>query len=292
MSPDQVREVTELLQAWSGGDQTAFNRLFPLVYEELRRLARSHLRRERPGHALQTTARVHEVYLRLTKAREVDWRNRVQFFALSGQVMRHVLVDAARERQAAKRGGHAAHVSIDDADGVSVERGADLVALDDALHALGRLIHGSPRGGASLLRRAGRRGNRRGSVRLRRDGHARLENGQTVAASRAPSRPLRWPRRAMKPERWRQIEDIFHSAAVRNPAERSLFLDTTCRGDAQLRQEVESLLDQESRVKTFLETPTFDVVALRCGTRVGPYEVIALIGAGGMGEVYRARDSA
>ena len=139
MSPDQVREVTELLQAWSGGDQTAFNRLFPLVYEELRRLARSHLRRERPGHALQTTRGVLEVYLRLTKAREVDWRNRVQFFALSGQVMRHVLVDAARERQAAKRGGHAAHVSIDDADGVSVERGADLVALDDALHALGKI---------------------------------------------------------------------------------------------------------------------------------------------------------
>ena len=136
MSSDQVREITQLLQSWSSGDKTTFDRLLPVVYAELRRLAHSHLRKERPGHVLQTTALVHETYLRLIDTTEVNGRDRVQFFALCGQVMRHVLVDAARERQAAKRGGDAVHLPIEEADNVSIQRGGDLVALDDALQAL------------------------------------------------------------------------------------------------------------------------------------------------------------
>ena len=136
MSAGQVPEVTQLLQAWSSGDKTAFDQLIPIVYAELRRLAHRQLQGEVPSHILRTTALVHEVYLRLVDGREVDWHNRAQFFALAGQVMRHVLVDEARGRRAAKRGGEALHVSLDAGDALALQRGADVVALDDALHAL------------------------------------------------------------------------------------------------------------------------------------------------------------
>jgi RNA polymerase sigma factor (TIGR02999 family) len=129
-------DVTQLLIAWNGGDRAALDRLIPLVYEELRRTAKRYMRRERTGHTLQTTALVNEVYLRLIDADTVRWEDRAHFFAIAAQLMRRVLVDFARRRQQLKRGGDMQQVSLDEALMVVQNRGVDLVALDDALHAL------------------------------------------------------------------------------------------------------------------------------------------------------------
>jgi RNA polymerase sigma factor (TIGR02999 family) len=131
--------VTNLLAAWSGGDRAALERLMPLVERELHLLASRYLRRERPGHTLQTTALVHEAYLRLVDQRDVRWQNRAHFFGIAAQMMRRILVDHARRIAYARRGGGAAKVSLDEACVVSAERAAELVALDDALLALARL---------------------------------------------------------------------------------------------------------------------------------------------------------
>jgi RNA polymerase sigma factor (TIGR02999 family) len=135
MATPPTREVTRLLLAWSQGDQTALEKLTPLVYEELRRLAHRYMVRERPDHTLQTTALVNEAYMRLVNQKNVAWQNRAHFFAISAQLMRRILVDLARSRQCIKR-GQAQQVSLDEALIVSREREADLVALDDALSAL------------------------------------------------------------------------------------------------------------------------------------------------------------
>jgi len=132
-SPEQV---TALLLAWNQGDETALDKLMPLVYDELRRLAHRYMGAERAGHTLQTTALVNEAYLRLIETPNVDWQSRAQFFAISAQLMRRVLVDFVRARRYQKRGGGAAHVPLDEALSVSLERGAELIALDDALTAL------------------------------------------------------------------------------------------------------------------------------------------------------------
>jgi RNA polymerase sigma factor (TIGR02999 family) len=134
MPPPQ--EVSQLLIAWSNGDEEALEQLMPLVYEELRRLAHRHLGRERAGHTLQTTALIHEAYLRMVDQKEVRWQNRAHFFAVAAQMMRRILVDYARSRHFAKRGGGAQHVSLDEALVVSHERAADIVALNEALNAL------------------------------------------------------------------------------------------------------------------------------------------------------------
>ena len=134
-----TQEVTGLLRAWSEGDQAALEELMPLVYEELRRLAKRYMAREQTGHTLQTTALVNEAYLRLIDARQVTWQNRSHFFAVSAQVMRHILVDFARRRHNLKRGGEAQTVRLDDALLVAQEQSADLVALDDALRTLAAL---------------------------------------------------------------------------------------------------------------------------------------------------------
>jgi RNA polymerase sigma factor (TIGR02999 family) len=128
--------VTALLLAWSQGEQTALENLVPLVYAELRRVARRHMYRERPGHTLQTTALVNEAYLRLIDARQVHWQNRAHFFAVSAQLMRRILVDFARSKHYLKRGGGAQKVAFDEALVASPEQGQDLVALDYALTAL------------------------------------------------------------------------------------------------------------------------------------------------------------
>jgi RNA polymerase sigma factor (TIGR02999 family) len=132
---DPAAAVTILLRAWRRGDQAAFERLTPLVYDELRRRARHYLRGERPNHPLQPTALVHEVYLRLVNLDQVDWQDRTHFFALAARQMRRILVDSARARRFQKRGGGAVSVTFDDALAVS-ERGPDLVALDEALDLL------------------------------------------------------------------------------------------------------------------------------------------------------------
>lgn len=139
MSNSSPREVTELLLSWSDGDRDAPAKLLPLVYDELRRLARDHLRRERPEHTLQPTALVNEVYLRLVDQRRVNWQTRAQFFGLAAQLMRHVLVDHARSRAAAKRGGLVHKMSLDEARMAPEEVAAELVALDEALVRLAAL---------------------------------------------------------------------------------------------------------------------------------------------------------
>jgi len=127
--------LTQLLVAWSDGDAAALEQLMPLVYAELRRLARRRLARER-GRSLQTTALVHEAYLRLIDQRSVRWQNRAHFFAIAARMMRRILVDHARARQCGRRGDGAVPVSLDTVAEVSSERAAQLVDLDDALSRL------------------------------------------------------------------------------------------------------------------------------------------------------------
>ena len=142
MAPSS-KEITQLLVAWSNGDQTALDQLIPLVHEELRRLAKRYMRqergRDRHGVTLQTTALVNEAYLRLIDAGNVRWESRAHFFAISAQLMRRILVDYARSRNRVKRGGVAQRVELEEAAVFSVERAPDLVALDDALDALAKI---------------------------------------------------------------------------------------------------------------------------------------------------------
>jgi RNA polymerase sigma-70 factor, ECF subfamily len=133
------QQVTQLLVAWGGGDQAALDELMPLVYEELRRLARRYMGRERPGHTLQTSALVHEAYVRLVGQKDIHWQNRAHFFGIAARLMREILVDYARRRRYAKRGGDARRVSLDEAMTVSAERAAEVVALDDALKSLAEI---------------------------------------------------------------------------------------------------------------------------------------------------------
>ena len=136
MAETRASDVTELLQAWSDGDERALDKLMPFVYGELHRLAQRYMARERHGHTLQTTALVNEAYLRLVGSGKRNFQNRAHFFAVSAQLMRRILVDLARARRSLKRGGEVQAVSLDDALMVSPEPGPDLVALDDALQAL------------------------------------------------------------------------------------------------------------------------------------------------------------
>jgi RNA polymerase sigma factor (TIGR02999 family) len=131
-------EVTKFLRAWSDGDRDALDKLTPVVYDELHRLARRYMRGERPEHSLQTSALVNEAYMRLVDYKGMQWQNRAHFFAVSAQLMRRILVDHAR-RHNLKRGSGVQHVSLDDTAIVGGERAADLVALDDALNLLGTL---------------------------------------------------------------------------------------------------------------------------------------------------------
>jgi RNA polymerase sigma-70 factor, ECF subfamily len=133
------KQITELLVAWGNGDEAALEQLTPLVYNELHRLARRYMGRERPGHTLQTSALVNEAYIRLIDWQNVRWQNRAHFLGVSAQIMRRILVDFARSREYAKRGGGARQVSLAEAAGIPGERGADLVALDEALHLLAEL---------------------------------------------------------------------------------------------------------------------------------------------------------
>ena len=143
--PTEPADITTLLKAWNDGDATALDRLTPLVYEELRRLAHRYMRHERAGHSLQTTALVNEAYLRLVDVKGVDWHDRGHFLALCAQIMRRILVDAARKRASGKRGGGLQHVDhsepldFDQIPAAGSDRAAALCALDDALESLSRL---------------------------------------------------------------------------------------------------------------------------------------------------------
>ena len=139
MADISAEEVTQLLAAWGDGDRTALDRLIPFVERELHQLAHRYLSRERPGHTLQTTALVHEAYLRLVDQRRARFESRAHFFAIAAQIMRRILINHARDRSASKRGGGARRVSLDDAAVLSDERAEELVALGEALDSLAKL---------------------------------------------------------------------------------------------------------------------------------------------------------
>ena len=136
MSRDSSAAVTQLLRAWSDGDDAAFDQLAPLVEGELRRLARGYMARERPGHTLQPTALINEAFLRLTDARHIRWQDRAHFLGISSRLMRRVLVDHARSRMYRKRGGDGHRITLDDELIASPEPSLDVLALDRALEAL------------------------------------------------------------------------------------------------------------------------------------------------------------
>ena len=139
MTTTSPHEITQLLLAWSNGDQAALDKLAPLVYEELHRLAKSYMERESPGHTLQTTALIHEVWLRLVDGSQVQWKNRTHFYGICARLMRQILVEFARSHQSLKKGGDLNRITLDEAAVISYEREADLVALDDALISLARI---------------------------------------------------------------------------------------------------------------------------------------------------------
>jgi RNA polymerase sigma factor (TIGR02999 family) len=131
--------ITQLLIRWSHGDKAALDELAPQVYSELRRLAKYYLRQERPDHTLQASDLVHEAYLRMVDEKEIDWQNRALFFGIAAVRMRHILVEHARSRQAAKRGGGEYRLSLSEADRQAEDRNVNLLALDDALQRLEKL---------------------------------------------------------------------------------------------------------------------------------------------------------
>ena len=135
---DQPSETTQLLRAWADGDQGALERLTPHVYRTLRRIAGYQMQHERAGQSMQATALVHEAYLELIDVTNVNWQHRAHFFAVSAQIMRHILLDRARRRLAAKRGGTAERVNLDELPDLSGDRARELIALEDALNALAR----------------------------------------------------------------------------------------------------------------------------------------------------------
>jgi RNA polymerase sigma factor (TIGR02999 family) len=143
--PTKSAEITTLLKAWGRGDAAALERLTPLLYDELRRLARGYMRREHPGHTLQATALVNEAYLRLLEVKNVDWQDRVHFLAVAARTMRRILVDAARMRASAKRGGHlervqhSSAVDFDRLPATGTDRAMEFCALDEALNSLSQI---------------------------------------------------------------------------------------------------------------------------------------------------------
>ena len=137
MSEPKLSETTRLLRDWANGDQAALDHLTPRVYRELRRLAGSLMKHESPGHTIQATGLVHEAYLKLIDVDNVDWQHRAHFFAVAAQVMRRILLEAARKRGAAKRGGQSPRVHLEEI--ADIGRGSEIIALDDALKALAKI---------------------------------------------------------------------------------------------------------------------------------------------------------
>lgn len=127
------QQITEMLAAWNNGDESSIDRLLPLVEAELRRIAHNYMRRENPGHTLQTTALVNEAYLKLVDQTRVTWQNRAQFFGIAAQAMRRILLNHARDRKAAKRGSGCAHLNVEDVEVISYEKSGELIALDESL---------------------------------------------------------------------------------------------------------------------------------------------------------------
>ena len=183
-------EVTKLLNEWRNGNPAALEQLMPVVYAELHKLARRHMQRQNPSHTLQTTALIHEAYLRLAGDSRKPWENRAQFYCVAAKAMRHVLVDHARARQAAKLGGGWQAVPLDEGIAVSDERLAGLIALDEALSRLSKLHPAAERSDrAALFWRAGSGRDGDDPPGLSGNGDARLARRQGVAAQRARPQP-------------------------------------------------------------------------------------------------------
>ncbi len=139
MDPNEISETTQLLRAWAKGDKGALAQLTPRVYKELRRIAGYAMQSERPGRTIGATALVHEAYLKLIDIKNVDWQHRAHFFAISAQVMRHILLNRARKRGTAKRGGALGRVNLSNLSEIGTSRTRELIALDDALNALAQV---------------------------------------------------------------------------------------------------------------------------------------------------------
>lgn len=133
---EQSSETTRLLRDWAKGDQVALDRLTPRVYRQLRRMAGNFMKNENPGRSMQATVLVHEAYLKLIEVDNVDWQHRAHFFAVAAQIMRHILLDAARKRGTAKRGSNSPRVNLDEIPDIAAARGSQLIVLDDALDRL------------------------------------------------------------------------------------------------------------------------------------------------------------
>ena len=293
MGEVEGHRVTQLLVAWSQGDKGALEALTPLVYEELRRLARSYMRQERPGHTLQSTALVHEAFMRLVDQR-VEWNSRAHFFGIAAQMMRRILVDHAKAQSAAKRGAGALRIELDEGLAASPSRDVDLLALDEALERLARNRSAAkPNRRAKIFRRTFQRRERRGARRFASYGSAAVVGGKSVALSRAK----RSRRRNDMPVTWIQVRDILDEVLQIPPEDRSRYLDKACP-QPEFRRYVDSLILSYEKADEFLEQPALDQHAetwgeaeslpLWVGRRIGPYLIEKEIGQGGMGTVFQA----
>ena len=248
------------------------------------------------GHILQPTALVNEAYVRLVDWKHVEWQNRAHFFGVAAEIMRRILVDVARARGRDKRGGNALQVSFSDVPDIPVSphagpRGAGRCVEDT------RDARSSPEPGrgAPLLWRSQPRGDGRSAEGVGRHGPAGLEPGAGLALSR-----IERDEPAVTPERHRQIGELYHAALAMAFEERPAFLDAACRGDADLRREVESLLVAHAHARSFIAAPALDAAGpsltqtadpVSVGHRIAHYEILARLGAGGMGDVYLVEDT-
>ncbi len=314
----QPSRVAQLLEKLDSGDRPAEELMFANVYAEMRALAARHLRRERKSHTLQPTALVHEAYLKLAGPTRVDWQGRAHFLAVAAKAMREILVDHARRHKAAKRCGNRHRIALDVNLMVESSRDIDLLALEDALTKLAKL---DPRqakmielrffGGLSVAEVAKVMGISKRSV------EREWTDGSRVVGARA-----RQERHVMTAERYAQVRRLFLSACELAESEVGVFVDRACAGDPQLRDELESLLTQP-RATTIIGTSSEDAAlgkvlspiahlprglipanilpaAAGAGNprRFSPgetvaaerYKILAPLGGGGAGEVYKAHD--
>jgi RNA polymerase sigma factor (TIGR02999 family) len=257
--------------------------VLPVVYDELRNIAHSYLRNYRPGHTLQSTALVHEAYLRLKKQDAGQFANRAHFVAISAQLMRQILVEYGRRRRTAKRDG-GERLMLEDALQLGHGKCMDVVSLDDALEELTKLDARQSQ-----------------IVEMRFFGGLSIEETADVGGNLSSHRKREWlprgcgctaslvGRRIHDPERWRQIKAILEDAG--DSAAGTARISIACSDDAEMRKELDSLLKSNEEVRSGFLHSTIPPVTLIRGSRIGEYEVRTLVGSGGMGEVYRARDT-